>query len=165
MKNILNLNIQHNIHLTREQRYQLHDGVDVEVVGVSIPVWIINNVTSEPVTEVFCKYYLKNPKLEIPIKILKDGYEITIPYRQGKKLEISDEEWRDLSFKNPDKLHEMYASLPKEVSTKNLLDLIEGGSEFMNYKELNKIMINDKTINVMHFVTISTIEKLNISLE
>ena len=60
---MLSIAIHHNIWLTRDQRYAIHDGAEIVVVGVSIPVWVHNNkVTSEPAKEVFCKYYLKNPK-------------------------------------------------------------------------------------------------------
>jgi len=58
---MLNLTIQHFIHLARDQRYALHEGIELVVVGVSIPVWFLDKVTSEPAKEVFCRYYLKNP--------------------------------------------------------------------------------------------------------
>jgi hypothetical protein len=158
------LNIHHNIHLTREQCYLLNEGTDIVVVGVSVPVWVSNKLTSEPAKEVFCKYYIKNPKQEIPIKIFSDGYEITMPYREGQTLEISDEEWRDLNLNNPEKLQQMYSSLLPEVSAKNLLDVKDMGCEFLSYRELNEVPTDNKTISIMHHVTISRIENLIESL-
>jgi hypothetical protein len=161
---MLSLNIHHNIHLTREQCYSLNEGIDIVVIGISIPVWVSNKLTSEPAKEVFCKYCLKNPKKEVPIKILNDGYEIIMPYREGQILEISDEEWRDLNLNNPEKLQQMYSDLLPEVSTKNLLDLKDKGCEFLSYRELNEVPADNKTINIMHHVTISRMEELIKSL-
>lgn len=155
---MLSLTIHHNIHLTKQQRYALHEGQDIVVVGVSIPVWIADKMTSEPAKEVFCNYYLKNPKEEIPIRILDDGYEITIPYREGKDLNLSNEEWRELNMNDPEKLQEMYENLESEVSSKNLLDIEDGGSEFLNYRELNKVPSEDKFLNIMHHIVISKME-------
>jgi|688.fasta_scaffold43995_3 hypothetical protein len=157
---MLRLTVHHNIHLTKEQRYALHNGEDVAVVGVSLPIWTHKNVTTEPGREVFCQYILKNPKQELPIKILTNGYEITIPYREGTKLEISNEEYRKLVLENPEELERLYEKTIREVSSKNLLDIKDGGSEFLNYKELNHAMVKQKEIHIMHHVTIGTYEKL-----
>lgn len=158
---MLRLTIHHNIHLNREQRYALHKGEDISVVGVSIPIWFIKKGTSEPANEIFCNYYLKNPKKEIPIKILDDGYEITLPYREGKTLPITDEDWRKMNLKNPDVLDDMYLKTVREVSSKNLLDVEDGGSDgFLNYRELNKVIIKEKELNIMHHITINKIENL-----
>jgi hypothetical protein len=157
---MIRLTIQHNIHLTRDQRYALHEGIEIVTVGVSVPVWFENNVTSEPGKEVFCRYYLKNPKKDLPVRILDNGYEITLPCRPGQKLEISDEEWRHLSFKEPDKLREMYNNLVHEASSKNLLDIRDGGSLGITYREHNKIKKGKEMMNIMHFINISTTEEL-----
>lgn len=164
---MLSLNIHHNIHLTREQRYALHAGEDVSVVGVSIPVWLINKITSEPAKEVFCMYYLKNPRLETPIMIMEDGYEINLPYRKGQKVEMSNEEWRELRNTDPAKLDEIMKQQVREVSSKRLLDLCDGGCAQLNFKERNNIRIqfkNNNLVSVMHHVCISTMEKLTLSL-
>lgn len=161
---MLRLTIHHNIHLTKEERYALHQGQEILVIGVSIPVWTIRNITSEPGQEVFCYYHLKNPKTETPIQILNDGYEITLPYREGGIIPLSDEEFRNLNYKNPIKLDEIYSKTVKEVSSKNLLDIADGGSELLSYRELNKISIKEKDLQIMHHVSISTIEKLKDSL-
>lgn len=158
---MLSLTIQHNIHLTREQRYALHAGEQIETIGYSVPIWIANKNTSEPGKEVFCRYVLKNPKEETPIHIMKDGYEITVPYREGTKLEISNEEWRQLNEKDPNKLEAMYRNLLPEVSSKRLLDIADGGNGgTLIYREQNKVKRDDQTISIMHYVSIEPIELL-----
>ncbi|NIQ13767.1 MAG: hypothetical protein GTO02_04995, partial [Candidatus Dadabacteria bacterium] len=47
----MKLVISHNLFLTKEQRYKWHDGEDLEVVGVSVPVWLDEKKSSEPATE------------------------------------------------------------------------------------------------------------------
>ena len=107
---------------------------------------------------------MKNPKIDTPIKIFDDGYEISLPYREGKKIYISDKEWRELNSNDPEKLEDMYVKTIKEVSSKNILDIKDGGSEFLNYRELNKVMIKKKELNIMHHITINKIENLIDSL-
>ncbi len=161
---MIRLTIQHNIHLTRDQRYALHEGIELVVVGVSVPVWFQNNATSEPGKEIFCRYYIKNPKEDCPIRILDNGYEITLPCRPGQRLSISNEEWRQLNFKEPEKLKEMYSNLVNDVSSKNLIDIRDGGSEHLSYREHNKIKKGEDMMNTMHFVSIGTIESLEESI-
>lgn len=162
---MLSIAIHHNIWLTRDQRYAIHDGTEIVVVGVSIPVWVHNNkVTSEPAKEVFCKYYLKNPKKDIAIQIMKDGYEINLPNHEGSVPDLSDEEWRDLNFNNPQKLELYYDKCPRSANSKNLLDIKDGGSKYLSFREHNKIKSNDEYINFIHFVNILDIEELNKSI-
>jgi hypothetical protein len=162
---MLNLTINHNIHLTHEQRYALFNGNTVFTIGVSLPVWLKDGLTSEPAREVFCRYILKNTKKESPINILEDGYEITIPYRKPKAAKlISDGDWLKLSMKNPDALQHYYAQRVAEVSCKNLLDPIDGGGKCMIYREHNKIEYNKEELNVVHYVKIADIEELLESL-
>ena len=73
-----------NYWTTKEQRYELHEGQELQVTGISVPVWYVNKITSEPAKEVFCNYYLKNTHEDIPIKILEDGYEIYLPMKKSK---------------------------------------------------------------------------------
>lgn len=161
---MLQLIIHHNIHLTRDQRYSLHNDNDIKVIGVSVPVWNYDRLTSEPAKEVFCNYYLKNPKKEIPIKILDDGYEISIPYREGIGLNITNEEWFELLKNNPYKLESMYKQTIQEISSKNLLDLKDGGCGCINYRESNKIKREKDTLSIMHYVCIYSIEDLILSI-
>lgn len=161
---MLSLTIQHNIHLTRDQRYALHDGIDIVAVGQCVPVWFMEKVTSEPGREVFCNYYLYNTKEDTPIQILEDGFEITLPHRPGESLNMRDDEWRRLNREDPDKLRAMYDNLVKEVSSKNLLDIKDGGGQCLVYREHNKIKKNDSMLNIMHFVQMNDMEHLTGSI-
>lgn len=162
---MLSIAIHHNIWLTRDQRYALHEGIELVVVGVSVPVWVHNNrVTSEPAKEVFCKYYLKNPKYDVPIQIVKEGYEITMPNRAGAVPNLSDEEWRYLNANDPAKLDEYYEKCPRAANSKNLLDIKDGGSKYLSFREHNKVKSNEEFVNFIHFVNISDIEELNKTL-
>ena len=161
---MLHLSINHNIHLSREQRYRLHNGGEVNVVGISIPVWHNKHKTSEPAKEVFCMYRLRNSKLEIPIQILDDGYLIYMPNRPGQEKPLSDEEWRYLNMHNREALSLHYKQCVPEMSAKNLLDSQDGGSECLIYREHNKIKKNERLINIVHFVNMNKIEHLTDSL-
>lgn len=159
---MLSLTVHHNLFLTRDERYRLHAGEDIETIGISIPVWVLKNVTSEPAKEVFCKYILKNPQKNIPININEDGFTIYMPYREGIEMNVSDEEWRFLNMHNPLKLDSLYAQTIQEVSTKSLLDIKDGGSCSLNYREHNKIRrgSDDEVVSVIHFICISAAEDL-----
>lgn len=137
---MLSLAIHHNVYLTKDQRYALNAGEDLEIVGVSVPVWTYNNATSEPAREVFCKYYLKNPKQDdIPIKIVPDGYVIVLPHRETD----------DFTF-----------------SSKCLMDVKDGGSASIFYREQNRIRdeINRKAVVVVHYVHIRDLSVLEGSM-
>ncbi len=162
---MLSLAIHHNICLTHQERHDLHEGKDLKVVGVCVPVWFISKRTSEPAKEVFCNYYLRNTKLNVPIKILDDGYDITLPYRQGTELDIGDEEWRQLSCEDPEKLTTMYKDIIPEISSRNLLDVKEGGAGYLMYREHNKVKKEDSILTIMHYVTINNKEDFLESLE
>ena len=162
---MLNLAIQHVIHLTRNQRYALHDGICLVVTGLSVPVWYLDKDTSEPAREIFCKYYLKNAKEDHAIEVKPDGYELTLPFREGKGLEISDDDWRELKMKNPDKLEHMYEQCLQEVSSKNLLDVTDGGGTYLSYREHNEITQKDGSkLHMVHFVQMYDISQLQESL-
>ena len=160
---MLNLTINHNVHLTRNQRYGLFDGESVETIGIAVPIWINEGKTSEPGREVFCRYILHNTKEETPVKFLENGFEITIPYRPAKdNRQLSDRDWLDLSMKNPDALKNYYAQRVMEVSARNLLDMPDGGSQCLIYREHDKIQKND--MNVVHYVKIEDMDVLLKSL-
>lgn len=160
---MLNLSINHNIFLTRDQRYALHGGIDLVVVGFAVPVWFTNKTTSEPAKEVFCKYYLKNNKRDLPLKVLKNGFEIHLPFREGQKPEITDEQWRLLN-NDPLKLEEYYKSCISETSSKCLLDVKDGGSKHLFYREHNKIQKNEESFIMINYVCMEDMEELNNSL-
>jgi len=156
-KQMLSLTIHHNIRLTRDQRYDLHNGKSVEVVGVSVPVWFMGKATSEPAKEIFCKYHLKNNQKMHPVKILADGYEITLPNRAGSEPKrISDKEWRDMDQSQRDDYYSLFVS---EISSKSLLDIEDGGSKRLNYREQNKVKQNDDFLRSMHYIDIGEISE------
>lgn len=160
---MISLTIQHKVYLTKGQRYALHDGYDLLVTGVCLPVWFAKKFTTEPAKEVFCNYYLKNTRKDVPIQLLEDGYEIVLPNREGYRPEISDEKWRELNRKGTIQ-EEYYEKCVPEVSSKNLLDIKDGGSTSLSYREHNKIKKYGAMTKVAHYVNIVDIDNLKKSL-
>jgi hypothetical protein len=158
----LTLAVHHLIHLTREQRYALHAGEQVKTVGVSVPVWFIGENSTEPAKEVFCNYYLSNPKGDFPIGIRKDGYSIPLPHKPAPPLpEVTDEEWFRMN-------KEERAAYDEQVkpgfTSENLLDIPDGGSKFLYYREHNRIKHEGRWLTIIHFVQISDMADLTESL-
>jgi hypothetical protein len=135
----LTLTIAHNVFLTKEQRYGLFDGNTVEVIGVSVPVWYYNGTTSEPATEVFCAYKLIPDEKKFYVNYTKNSYEL-------------------LLSKNS------YATegTTETLSLRNLLDLKDGGINWLAFRQFNKIKKNKKDINMVHFVEIKPIQDISI---
>ncbi len=158
---MISLHLLHQISLTKEERYSLHEGNTVETVAVCVPVWEIQEGTNEPAQELFCKYVLTNPRQEQAIRTLPDksGFLIPIPYRPGEEIFMSDEKYRYYSLEKPDKLWEFYDTHVSERTSKNLLDLPEGCG-FLCYGEYLRAEKLDMKINVMHRVVISNMERL-----
>lgn len=159
---MLNLTIQHKIYLTKEERYKLHNIGNVDVVGYFLPVWFGKNYTSEPSSEVFCKYYLINDKQDVPTKILEDGFKMSIPHREGHRPHITNEEWRELERLN--KLDNYKKQCIPEFTSKNLLDKCDGGTKKIFYREYNKIKRNNHLIKIAHYIFIEDIDFLNQSM-
>jgi hypothetical protein len=161
---MLTLSIQHNIYLDRNQRYALHNQEDVDTIGVSIPVWHFKERTSEPAKEVFCHYFLRNPRKEIPIKILKDGYLLCLPFRitNRPQRELSNAEWLSI---NQEQREAYYTSTPREMSSASLLDIQDGGSETLMYRESNTVKNGDKFMKIVHYVSLYDMKYLNRSLQ
>jgi hypothetical protein len=136
-ENLFTLHIHHNIFLTKEERYAVHEGREIEVIAGSSPVWVLGLSTSEPAKEIFCKYKIKNSKKDTPVEITKEGYEIDIPcHMEG----------------NP-------------CTSENLLDVIDGGSKAMFYREHNKIKTEDgQGLFIVHYVHLQDIEFLERSI-
>ena len=161
---MLSLKIHHNVHLTKEQRYSLHNGEDVVSIGCAIPVWDRNGDSNEPAKEFFCVYSLKNPKIDAPIRILDNGFEITLPFRESSIPDLSDEDWRDWSFNHPEKLEAYYKSCRPEISSMNLLEYLDGGSKSLYYREHNKIKKNDEFTEIWHYVDFKSMDHLEDSI-
>lgn len=131
---MLTLTISHNIFLTRDQRYLLTNKESIEVIGVSVPVWFYKGNTSEPAKDIFCKYILTNDSKSDPIMPLKEGYKINLPI----KVEDSSVE-------------------------KRLLDITDGGTECLFYREYNKVY-KPTQYDLIHFVQIMPIEMMEKTL-
>lgn len=134
----LTLTVSHNMFLDRQQRYDLFDGKEVGVVGVSVPVWYYQKKTSEPGNEVFCKYKLIPTEYKIFVKHNDEGYEIYLP-----KKSFNPEDNRN----NP-------------LTLKNILDHKDGGIEWIAFRQFGKAKKNKRTVDIIHFVEIKTIEEL-----
>lgn len=159
----LGIIIHHNIFLTREQRYAIHDGQDISTPGVSVTVWCRGKVVSEPASEVFCRYLLRNLGKDEPIKMTKEGFEICLPNKPPVVGKISNDVWRSLDAEGRE---EYYSVFKNGASTYNLLDIREGGSECLMYRDNNKIHYadDDEPIIVIHLIQIRDVKVLEESL-
>jgi hypothetical protein len=143
--------VSHNIFLTKEQRYSLYEGNNIEVVGVSVPVWFYNkNETNEPAIEVFCKYFLKceNKSFQKNIEISEEGYEIKL-YKNNIFNGVSNKIKKYFKIKEN--------NMP---TAKSLLDIKDGGSEWLDFK----VYDSTEYINIIHSIEIQKIENLFKSL-
>jgi hypothetical protein len=141
----------HNIFLTKEQIYNLYRGDKIEVVGVSVPVWFYNRKeTNEPAPEIFCKYLLKceNKNFQKNIDITKDGYEITL-FKESFSNKLQNKIKKYFKIKNNE-----------YPSVKSLLDIKDGGSEWLSFK----VYESSEYINITHSIEIQRIENLINSL-
>jgi hypothetical protein len=156
---MLTLVISHNIALTKEERYKLHLGETIDVIGVSVPVWFEKGNTSEPANEVFTIYRLTNKPESHVVKTNVSGYEINMPQQPEKDLE-----------KVPPNIVESLGIQKELPTSKNLLDIKDGGSEFIQFRQYaqsNLIIDGKKTkkpLNIVHCIEIRAIESLSRSL-
>src|SRR4051812_16170652 len=80
--------VSHQIFLTGEQRRALtKPESDVQVTGISVPVWVRGKETTEPAQEVFCNYRLTT-MFEHPRQIISnaDGYWINLDISKWNNL-------------------------------------------------------------------------------
>jgi len=55
------LTIAHNLFLTKEERYRMKTSLmEVDTVGIALPVWVHGTMTSEPAEEIYCRYKVRN---------------------------------------------------------------------------------------------------------
>lgn len=142
--------ISHNIFLTREERYSLYEQGSIKVVGVSIPVWFYDKSrTSEPAKEIFCEYSISCEKKQTSsINVLKEGYEIII----GKNP--------DFNFYVPSKLKKFFFKNEYFPCAKYLLDIKDGGSEWLGFK----VHDQKENMDIIHSIEIQKMESLLDSL-
>lgn len=140
--------ISHYIYLTKEQRYSLHQGQKLETTGISIPVWFYKGSTSEPAKELFCHYELTNDSSNRPIEILNNGYNINMPQKPDLETEKGIIKTVFINFDTAERL----------------LDVKDGGVEWLEFQEYTKIDLDGYEHNVIHFVEIKCIELLEKTL-
>ena len=137
------LTISHYIYLTKEQRYALHERKPIEVIGISIPVWFNKGNTSEPAKEVFCKYQITNDSINRILLQTDEGYNVNIP----QNVEVHNE--------NNEPLTATHFS-----TSEQLLDLSDGGVEYLEFKQYTKLNKKMHKFNVVHFFDIKSDSKL-----
>ena len=135
--------ISHYIYLTKEERYSLHEGKPIETIGVNVPVWFEKGSTSEPAKEIFCKYVIENQTKDKTIKLLKHGYYLNLPQKTEEEKKFF---------------------LLQQNTSEKLLDVPDGGSEYLEYKHMGSIMRNNKEMLVIHFIELKPIEVLESTL-
>lgn len=75
------ITIAHNIFLNSFERYGLREeNVEIDTVGICLPVWVNGSSTSEPAEEVYCRYRLRNysPPEADAVSVQKDGFCISL---------------------------------------------------------------------------------------
>lgn len=155
------LTISHNIFLTREQRYDLNNDIAIKVVGVSVPVILSNNkTTSEPAKEVFVNYTIKNGNLlRINCNSI-DGYTIDVVKMSPYRL-LPEKLWDTLT---PSQKDIWYTKNEPNPSVHDLLDIKDGGKEWLAFRQMQTIKKDNKNLEIIHYVEIKKIETLVESL-
>lgn len=146
---MLTISVLHKIFLTREERYALHEGHAVRVIGTSVPTWFDGDNNSEPSQEIFCEYTLMNCPGSRPVTPIQSGYTIHLP--QGNEL-------------MPKMVNPVSGTTSQEMmkppTSANLLDLNDGGSQSLHFKQYTKLRTNQEQpqlVNLLHFVEIEDI--------
>jgi len=151
MKNNITLTILHNIFLTREQRYKLAGGEEVEAVGVSVPVWFHKEKTSEPGEEIFVKYRLSNDQNLRAITDWEEGYAINIPQHTDGAERL---------------IRAIGDGAESNIPNANTLkDIKDGGSEWLCFKQYTKVHKGKRIYNILHFIEIKDIGDLEETVE
>lgn len=152
------LAIAHYLHLTKDERYRWQRGEEFDVVGVSVPVWFYKGASSEPAIEVFCKYTLKTSPDGIFVKHNNEGYEVTVPQKPTQEVQpLPEDIWHSLTDQQQD---EWYAQNQQMPSLEGLLDIRDGGCEYLSFRQFSKVRRNRKILNVVHFMEIKDIGEL-----
>jgi hypothetical protein len=76
---MLILSILHNLFLNKKELENLKTNREIEIIGISLPVYFYEGDSSEPAEEVFCKYKIILDSEEDSILTTKYGYVINIP--------------------------------------------------------------------------------------
>lgn len=157
------LAISHNLFLNYQERYDWYNGKEIEVIGVSMPVWFADGTSSEPGHEVFTKYKLLTSEDKALIQHNKElFYEIHMPKCPPKPyMKLPEEVWASLT---PEEQEAWYVENEPTQSITNILDIKDGGSEWLAFRQYGKVRKEKATLNVVHFVEIKPIEQLLASI-
>lgn len=131
---MLTLTISHHLFLTKNERYKITNGEPIEIIGVAIPVWFLKGTTSEPAKEIFCKYSIFNQGDTEPIFSTKEGFQLNLP-----------------------------TMIENQDATKLLLDIKDGGTECLFYREFNQVK-KPVQYDIIHYVQIMPIEMMEQTL-
>lgn len=154
--------IAHNLFLSRAERYQLIECEPIEVVGASLPVWFSLKHTSEPAEEIFCKYSIHNNKNEPggTVQRIAGGYRINLPQLPkdwAPSAPLTDEEWRLMGEKE---LTAWYKNHGTPANANYLRDIKDGGGEHLKFRYLGEATENEKSLQLIHYCQLKTIESL-----
>ena len=138
----LTLAVSHNIFLNRDQRYDLFNNKEIDVIGVSVPVWFHKGKTSEPGHEVFCKYKIIPTKFTLLVKHNSVGYDVHLPHETHNTKD--------------DKIN--------PLTIKNILDIEDGGISWLAFRQFGKAKKNKTNIIITNFVEIKDIDELEKTL-
>jgi len=153
------LAIAHYLHLTKDERYRWAAGEVFDAVGVSVPTWFYKGASSEPAIEVFCKYKLLTATDGIFMKHTNEGYEVTIPQKPAQEAQpLPEDIWNSLTEQQQDEWHAQNTS--QMPCLRNLLDIRDGGSAYLTFRQFSKVRKNKKVLNVIHFMEIKDISEL-----
>lgn len=163
MDKIFTLSISHFLYLEENERLDLIDGKEIEVLGINVPVWFYKGNTSEPAEEIFCLYNLTNNLEDYPVSKTLKGYKINIPqdllseFDYNNILNTIDEVWHRNTLENK-------LSIIKKYKNKVFTNKEEGLKKLF-FKRFIKNINRDKVINTIHTVDIIPINVLKESLK
>ena len=115
-------------------------------------------------TEVFCRYGITNKPGTVGVEFADQGYEINIPQLPENYVspkQVPNEEWKAMTIEQQTM---WYHNHEAPINGENLLDIADGGSEGLQFQIQYKARKESQVIDVLHYVTISRIEKLITSL-
>jgi len=161
---MLTISTSHNIALTREQRYTLASGNAVEVMGISVPVWFFKGNTSEPASEVFCKYVLTNVDEDYPITTLASGYKINLPQLAPGIPLITRPKLEEQQTMTIGELEEWSRENLIPPNGNDLKDPADGGVSSIRFKKYAKIEADGRKMKAIHNIEIISEENLIRSL-
>lgn len=153
---MLVLSILHSIFLSEEEIQKLKQNLDVETIGVSLPIWSSSSTTStsEPAEEVFCTYILKNDKnKDQNIKFSNNGYVIYLPNipDDSNYKDLTIEQINNMSYSN---IQEWYNKNPHYPSILDLENNSKIRQNCLEFKHIFKTRNLNKTKIIRHKVII-----------